>query len=227
MTPTGSAPTILAAFGAGDAHPYEHALTDGDRVLHLHEYQSDRAPVRLDIERFRAEADAVDAAIVRTVFGPVIDIGCGPGRIVRAAIIAGHLALGIDVSLAAVQLAQDQGLPVLRRSIFGDLPAAGTWGAALLIDGNIGIGGDPRALLQRCAELVVDDGRVLVEAAADPLRDHVFEGVVVDDLERTSLPFPWAEVGVIALRRYAADAELRLVREWERAGRVFAEYVRA
>lgn len=224
-----------AAFGAGEAQPYEHALRDPARTLHLHEYRADAdavtagLPMRLEVEKFRAAADVVDAAIVRAVPGPLLDVGCGPGRLVKAAIMAGRLAFGIDVSHAAVQLAQERGLPVLSRSVFQGLPGEGTWGSTLLIDGNIGIGGDPRALLERCAALVLDDGtgRVLVEANGDPHRDRVFEGVLIDDLERTSLPFPWAEVGVVPLRRYAIDAGLVPVREWQHAARVFAEYAKA
>lgn len=222
-----------AAFGAGEGQPYEHALRDPARILHLHEYQPDSTaatpPVFLDVDKFRAAADAVDAEILRGLPGPLLDVGCGPGRLVRAAILTGRIALGIDVSRAAVQLAQDQGLPVLCRSVFQDLPGAGTWATALLIDGNIGIGGDPRALLARCAELVLDDGsgRILVEANTDPLRDRVFQGVLVDDLQRTSLPFPWAEVGIEGLRRYALEAGLVAVREWASAGRTFAEFARA
>ncbi len=219
------------AFGAGASQPYEHALRDPARILHLHEYRSGESvgplPVRLEVERFRAPADIVDGAIVRAVAGPLLDVGCGPGRLVKAAIMAGKIAFGIDVSHAAVQIAHAQGLPVLCRSVFQDLPGAGSWGCALLIDGNIGIGGDPAALLERCAELVVADGAVLVEADPDADRDRVFEAVLIDDLERASLPFPWAEVGIVALRRYAYQAGLVEVREWRHEGRVFAEFARA
>ncbi|MEO6117356.1 MAG: SAM-dependent methyltransferase, partial [Pseudolysinimonas sp.] len=120
-----------------------------------------------------------------------------------------------------------QGLPVLRRSVFHDLPAEGTWGTALLIDGNIGIGGDPESLLARCAQLVRSDGgRVLVETHPDPSRDRAFDGIVVDDLRRESMPFPWAEVGAIPLRDHAHRAGWRLVREWMTHERAFAEYAR-
>lgn len=182
---------------------------------------------RLDLDRFLAAADAGDAEALADASGPMLDVGCGPGRVVHAAIMAGHLALGIDVSRTAVDIAQEHGLPVLRRSVFHDLPAEGTWGTALLIDGNIGIGGDPEALLARCAELVrPDGGRVLVETHPDPSRDRAFDGIVVDDLRRESLPFPWAEVGAIALRGHARRAGWHLVREWVTHGRAFAEYVR-
>ena len=91
-------------------------------------------------------ADATDDAAIRTAQGPVLDVGCGPGRMLRAAALQGHLVLGIDVAPAAVRLARGQGLPVLLRSVFDRLPGMGRWGTALLMDGNIGIGGDPSAL---------------------------------------------------------------------------------
>ena len=213
-------------FGSGAREPYDLAPRDSDRVLHLVEPSGERAPVALDVSKFLADADEHDADALTHAHGPVLDLGCGPGRLVRAAILGGHLALGIDASKVAVRIAQEHGLPVLCRSIFQDLPAEGTWGTALIIDGNIGIGGDPEALLRRCAELVLGgtEGRVLVEAHPEADRDRVFEAVVVDDLGRSSLPFPWAEVGVTALIRHAAAAGLRLVHQWERGGRMFAEF---
>lgn len=136
--------------------------------------------------------------------GPVLDIGCGRGRFVHAAIMGGHLTLGIDVSESAVRIAQEHGLPVLCRSVFQELPGEGTWGTALLLDGNIGIGGDPVALLRRCAELVRDDdGRILVEA---PRGGRATAGT---------------------LHRYAAAAGLVACRVWSTRGRSFAEYARA
>src|SRR5437773_2441841 len=70
------------------------------------------------------------------------------------------------------------------------------------------------------------DGRILVETHPESDRDRVFHGQLVDDLQRESLPFPWAEVGAEALRRYASAAGLVLRREWASADRSFAEYAR-
>jgi len=217
-------------FGAGERGPYDRAQRDPARTTYLRDATHDGeqpAPGRLEVEKFLAPADAGDVAVLSEARGPVIDIGCGPGRFVHAAIMAGHLTLGIDISSTAVRIAQEHGLPVLRRSVFQDLPGEGTWGTALLIDGNIGIGGDPAALLRRCAELVrQDDGRVLVETHPEPHRDRVFAGLLVDNLDRESLPFPWAEVGSRALQRYADGAGLTLCREWTSHDRAFAEYER-
>lgn len=183
---------------------------------------------RLEIGRFLAGVDEADVAALEAATGPVLDIGCGPGRFVHAAIMAGHLTLGIDISSTAVQIAQENGLPVLCRSVFQDLPGEGTWGTTLLIDGNIGIGGDPAALLRRCADLIrAGDGRVMVETHPDPHRDKVFAAVLVDDLKRESLRFAWAEVGARALRRYAAEVGLVETRVWAAHGRSFAEYARS
>jgi SAM-dependent methyltransferase len=218
-----------SVFDASDDGPYARALRDPARTVYLRGAdQLSPEAVRFEIERFLAGADASDAAALAAATGPVLDIGCGPGRFVHAAIMAGHLTLGIDISETAVRIAQEHGLPVLCRSVFQDLPGEGTWGTALLIDGNIGIGGDPVTLLRRCAELIRDgDGRILVETHPDPARDRVFVGVLVDDLDHESPPFPWAEVGVHALHGYAAAAGLVACREWSAHGRSFAEYARA
>ena len=51
----------------------------------------------------------------------------------------------------------------LRRDVFDPLPGEGRWSHVLLVDGNIGIGGDPGVLLRRCAGLLRRGGTVLVE----------------------------------------------------------------
>lgn len=219
------------AFGAGAFEPYGRALLDRDRTLYLHRYHPDVDPspsrgTRIDVDRFRAAADATDGEVLRVVSGPVLDVGCGPGRMVRAAAVRGHTALGIDVSASAVRIARRQGLPVLRRSVFERIPGTGRWGTAILMDGNIGIGGDPRVLLRRCAALIrPDGGRIVIETHGDPLCDRSFQSLVVDDLGRHSLPFAWAEVGTVALRQHAEAAGLVRDREWAVPGRSFAEYV--
>lgn len=121
-------------------------------------------------------ADDVDLAMVGLCAGPTLDIGCGPGRMTAALGAAGHLALGIDVVDAAVSLTRQRGASALRRDVFQRLPGEGRWHCALLADGNIGIGGDPVALLQRVRTLLAPGGRVVVEV--DPLG--------VDDVARTA-----------------------------------------
>ena len=79
---------------------------------------------------------------------PVLDVGCGPGRLVGALNARGVPALGIDISARAVEQARGRGAMALRRAVEQPVPAEGRWGTVLLADGNIGIGGDPAALLR-------------------------------------------------------------------------------
>ena len=217
---------IIAHFDAGDASPYATALRSGGGVLRMIDDDGAQdAPIELG--RFLAAADDADRSVLERARGAILDVGCGPGRMVRAAIVAGHLSLGVDVSDAAVAHAHAQGLPVLHRSVFDAIPREGGWGTALLMDGNIGIGGDPALLLSRCASLVQPDGAVIVEVHADPHRDRGFQAILIDHAGRTSLPFPWYEVGLDGLRRCAADAGVRVSETWSHAGRVFALLERA
>jgi SAM-dependent methyltransferase len=164
-------------------------------------------------------------AILERGEGPVIDLGCGPGRMVRAAMSTGRHALGIDVSASAVELARSAGLPVLQASLFDALPDEGEWGQALLLDGNLGIGGDVVALLRRATALVREGGVVVIEAHPRRRRDRHFDAVLVDEDGGTSESFPWAEMGADALVRAVRDAGLVVSARWALRGRTFVEIV--
>lgn len=212
-------------FDAGGGSPYATALRSGGGLLRMVDHDgAPGAPVELG--RFLAAADDADRSVLERASGAILDVGCGPGRMVRAAIVAGHLSLGVDVSDAAVAHAHAQGLPVLHRSVFDAVPREGEWGTALLMDGNIGIGGEPSELLARCASLVRPGGAVIVEVHADPHRKRGFQATLIDHEGRASLPFPWYEIGLNGLCRCAADAGLQVSETWSHAGRVFALLVR-
>jgi SAM-dependent methyltransferase len=104
-----------------------------------------------------------DDAVLARATAPVLDVGCGPGRHVLALAERGIVALGIDITPAALDLARRRGAPVLARSVFERVPGAGRWSSALLLDGNLGIGGHPAVLLERVASLLAPGGAVLVE----------------------------------------------------------------
>ncbi|WP_240137182.1 class I SAM-dependent methyltransferase [Streptomyces sp. MUM 178J] len=214
---------------AWQADPYAEALRTGRGPLYLR--RADGWLLPLEVERWCAAPDAADLTVLRRCRGTVLDIGCGPGRLVAALAELGRPTLGIDISAEAVERTVSLGGSALRRSVFDPLPREGGWGTALLIDGNIGIGGDPRALLERVASLLAPDGVLLVETAAQDVDEraqvHVYDGG-----RAQGAAFPWARVGAPALLRHAREAgwatppEYRVDR-WAVGGRAFLALRRA
>ncbi|QNE76349.1 methyltransferase domain-containing protein [Streptomyces finlayi] len=174
--PTDTAhPALTPAPWATD--PYANALRNGHGPLFLR--RTDGWLLPLDVERWCADADTADLSALRRCEGPVLDVGCGPGRLVAELAAHGHRALGIDVSEAAVARTLRLGGSALHRSVFDPLPGEGRWGTVLLIDGNIGIGGDPHALLHRAAELLAPGGLLIAETTAQDIDERVL--VRLDD----------------------------------------------
>lgn len=157
---------------------------------------------------------------------PVLDVGCGPGRHVLALARRGTLAVGVDLAPGAVRLARRRGASVLEGSIFGRLPGAGSWGTALLLDGNIGIGGAPEPLLRRLGDLLRADGSVVLEADP-PGAPSRARRVRLEMPGAVSSWFPWAQVGLDGLAAVAAGAGFRLEDVWRGEARWFAELRRA
>jgi len=162
-----------------------------------------------------------DDVLVSRCEPPVLDIGCGPGRLVEALASRGVAALGVDVSRAAVAHTAARGCAVLRRNVSGRLPAEGRWATVLLADGNIGIGGDPHALLMRCRDLLRSGGLAVVEADPDAHHTALTSLTLHGPTGRSSAPFAWARVGAAGLVAIAAECGFLAVEEWRVDGRVF------
>ncbi|HET6501908.1 MAG TPA: class I SAM-dependent methyltransferase [Amycolatopsis sp.] len=178
--------------------------------------------ISLPVHRWRASRSRGDELLVRACTGPTVDLGCGPGRLTAALTERGVTALGIDVSPVAVELTRERGAAAACRDLFGPLPGEGRWRHALLADGNIGIGGDPAALLRRVGELLCPGGTALVEIDAPGTGLRQGQVRVAEDGGTSEHWFAWAWLGVDAVRGAAHGSGLTPTWFAERAGRWFA-----
>ena len=162
-------------------------------------------PQELPVHLWRREADEADLALLGHCRGHTVDLGCGPGRLTAALAREGHVVLGVDVVREAVDQTLARGVSALRRDVFDRLPGEGRWHTALLADGNVGIGGDPVALLERAGELVVAEGRFVVELAG-PGVPPTTEWALLSCAGVRSAPFRWSTVGVDDIGDLAREA---------------------
>ncbi|MGC4111496.1 MAG: methyltransferase domain-containing protein [Nocardioides sp.] len=179
----------------------------------------------LPTQTWLRDADADDRSLLELCVGPTVDIGCGPGRMAAAIAGSGRPVLGIDIVPEAVRMSVGRGVSALLRDVFGPVPGEGRWATALLADGNIGIGGDPVALLQRLREVIAPTGRVVVEVAPPGTGVHT-RHVRLESAVGRSEHFPWTLVGLDAIEAVAQAAGLRL-RDSHRHGRRFSAVLEA
>jgi SAM-dependent methyltransferase len=184
-------------------------------------HTDDGYAVPIDATRWHRTPDRADESVLDRVVGSVLDIGSGPGRIVTALAARGHHALGIDINHQAVAHANRTRPLSVVADVFGHVPRFGSWHTALLLDGNLGIGGDVHALLTRVRDLVRPDGRLVVETATcdgprTGRRARVVHGDQVSDW------FDWAVVPLHDLTSQAPRAGWRLTETWTAQDRWFS-----
>jgi SAM-dependent methyltransferase len=201
---------------------YEHALAGRVRPEVEHADGS-RTPLRAE-EWLRSRPG--DASIVDRCRGATLDVGSGPGRLTVALAEQGIPALGIDVTPYAVHLARAAGALALLRDVFGQVPGAGRWMTVLLADGNIGIGGDPVALLRRVGELLTPAGHAIVELLP-PGAGLRREEVRLRHGDQASAWFPWAYVGTDQIAALAERAGFAVAESWVAHDRWFTRLGRA
>jgi SAM-dependent methyltransferase len=161
----------------------------------------------LPLDRWLGPVDDADAEVLELAAAPVIDLGCGPGRHAAALRAAGTAALGVDFSPVAISIARRRGAAVMLGDLFTGVPHAGRWRTALLLDGNVGIGGAPEALLRRTRELLAPAGSALVELDA-PGAPTYRTRVRIEASGVVSHWFSWARVGVDGIEALARGAGL-------------------
>jgi SAM-dependent methyltransferase len=173
-------------------------------------------------ERWLGAVTPADLQVLDRAAGPVLDVGCGPGRHVSALASRGVLVLGVDASSTAIRLARSRGASVFEGSVFDEIPGAGEWRSALLLDGNLGIGGRPEPLLRRVGALLRRGGTILAEV--DP--PGGFTGRQRARLEGPNLVsrwFAWATVGADGVEQIVEDAGMRVGERFSHGGRFFVE----
>ncbi|MFI7700938.1 methyltransferase domain-containing protein [Nonomuraea sp. NPDC049480] len=197
-------------------HLYAESLSGAEIDI---EYEDGRRRP-LDAMRWLEPIDGDEAMLSRCA-GPTLDVGSGPGRLTVALTKRGVAALGIDVTPHAVRLTRQAGGLALCRDVFGRVPGAGRWATALLADGNIGIGGDPVALLRRMRELVRPGGEVIAELAP-PGTPSTTERVRLRHGAVTGAWFRWAGVSASDAPAVARASGFTVTDRHEEAGRWFA-----
>lgn len=175
--------------------------------------------IPLHVGRWFAEPSAAEHDVLAHALAPVLDVGCGPARHTLALAARGVDTLGLDVSSWAVRAARHRGASVVQRDVFGAVPDEGTWGTALLLDGNVGIGGDPVRLLERLRRLLRPGGRALVELGAPGTGTRSFLARIEG---ADAAWFPWASVAADDIGWLGFAAGLRPGRAWSAEGRWFA-----
>ncbi|MET9226381.1 methyltransferase domain-containing protein [Lentzea sp. NPDC003310] len=171
----------------------------------------------LSVARWHADAGGGDDVLLDSCTGPTLDVGCGPGRLVAALLARRVRALGVDVSPEAVRRTTERGGVAIRRDVFDLLPGEGRWQHVLLADGNIGIGGDPAALLRRVRQLLRPSGTVVVEVEPPGAGLSVGQARVrAAGTESHWFPWAWSDAESVE-----ADGFF-LLWQRERAGRWFA-----
>lgn len=165
--------------------------------------------------------EVFDEAVTRMCSGPTIELGCGPGRLVARLVERGVPALGIDRSATAIRLAGRGGAPALLGDVFEPLPWTGFWHTVLLVDGNVGLGGDPRRILGRAVELLARGGRCVAEFDAEAIGVRQ-RWVRLESGCDVGPWFRWASVGVDSAASLAAQVGLTLTEVRMIGGRVVA-----
>lgn len=181
--------------------------------------------VPLPVATWARPADLADRAVLAQCVGPTLDVGCGPGRMTEHLTRSGYAALGIDVVTEAVRQARSRGVAALLRDVFDHVPGEGRWASVLLADGNVGIGGDPRRLLARCAVLLEPGGRVVVDLAA-PGSGIETRRLHLRIASAESEPFAWSTVAADRIGVVCAGLGLAVERVGHLEGRWFATLVK-
>ena len=201
---------------------YGKALANGSKLCML---SPSGELASLPVHVWTSKETPGDAGLLERCRGPVLDVGCGPGRLAASLLARGVPALGVDIAPSAVAMARARGATALIRCVYERIPGEGRWTTALLADGNVGIGGDPTRLLRRIRDLLAPGGALLVEVGGPGSPSGPMRLRLMDDFG-ASEEFPWSYLAVEDVEAVATAAGLEPAETWEEAGRWFAAVIR-
>jgi hypothetical protein len=101
--------------------------------------------------------------------------------------------------------------PALLSDVFQPLPGMGCWQKVLLIDGNVGLGGDPRRILGPAAGLLGHGGRCAAEFDAEAIGIRA-SWIRLESARQVGPWFRWAWVGLDSAAMLAREVGLRMTR---------------
>ena len=125
------------------------------------------------------------------------------------------------MSAVAVAATRSRGALAIHARLAERLPGEGRWATVLLMDGNIGIGGDVDGLLRRCRALLAPGGTLVIEVDPHPARYETRRIRLVAEDSGCAADLSWTRTGVAALRRLAGRLDLLVVEEWSVGDRSF------
>lgn len=196
-------------------------LLSSDDPASFHAVDENGQRRRLPLDRWLDEAPDDEELLLQRAVGPVLDIGCGAGRHLVALGNRGVEAVGIEPSSLAVKIARTRSASVIHGSVF-ELPEKAGWKTALLLDGNIGIRGEPQLLLRRTAELLRPGGTALAELEPPGAETKAVK-LRLEGPDDVSEWFPWAWVGVDGVESIATGTGLIVSEVWPIGERWFGE----
>ncbi len=206
---------------------FDPAVTDGAWWVRHRDGSRHQVPIDRWLGGDRANADdrAVDEMVLGLCGGRTIDLACGPGRLVEELRRRGISAMGVDTSPAAVALGRERGAKTVLANIFDTVPHEGHWDTVLLVDGNIGIDGDPGRVIGRAYEIACDSGSVLVEVDS-PGTGSVTECLRIEGHGSVGPWYDWARIDAASLIPLAAAAGLAYSESVSVSRRHFVRFVK-
>ena len=151
------------------------------------------------------QADAAEAALDEILRARLLRATSSPRRFEFA-----HALVREAVLDECNVLRRDRGGTAIVGSIFDHVPGAGAWRTALLLDGNIGIGGAPERLLTRIRSLLGPAGEVIAELDP-PGMDTESLLAQIETRAEVSASLRWARVAFGDIEAIAAAAGYTLL----------------